>query len=919
MKGIFRTAVSGILTAAMLLSAFLYSVSAFDGAAAYASESKGKVKNQKNSTYNTIGNSDDFKSFVREDGDITTTYYDICGGITEGRPDVSDLDSLMEYTIYKGKIDGTNLTPAEYWASFATGVFASNHESYYSFNDKPFKTRFMNDVSKGGKGYGKLKEGLSAYEGSKASSKDKSKYRECDVNTIVSGKRTASNLNEVQDAAYSLLVDVNPGRISAKDFKHNSSLKAMEDDKEDGDIVYNLFATRDRQGSTYRYIYNCFGIAYSDFSITPISAQSDPEEPKSTGVTTALKGYDNLDQALAAVSSGTEIAGFNAKSSDKGTVSSFKNESTESVEQEISITKSKEETLSSTISHGHQRNFSSTQSVNFTFGKDTAFFKAETGLSFTEGELWESGVSDTNSTTNSESTTSTQRVTLPGHTGVVQSIFQTDYVDTMLYDCPVEISYTVTIFSYNGCYYDDNAKTTYFTSKGYSQSGFMTQFKNANQNLRDRKSRDVGYDESHGLTRGIKVKHGYGRSTYTWDNPWVKHLDYSQIKSAMNEIGVSPGYDDVTGKLSDYRAISITGGELKRTGKGAQGSVGRILPLYTLNKVKLNNASDSEKDVVQGKTLNLSTIEMNGIDEMDGAFYGFRADKGDWQLVDETGKTIKSSDVITLSQNSNGDYIVKGQKAGTANVKYFVKEAAYTLYSEEAGKTEYVKPSDVKSSPIIQITVTEASASDADTDADAGADAADQPDSDISQEAENDAMSQISEADENDFVSALDCAPGQCSIAQAVLFVKNSLGADSDLNERIYTAALMQLASDKIDSSSANVKYEAEAIIWGMKNGLFDEMDRELLASQSGITELEFAEIAYKAAMLYGRDTEYSDVSGEYSGFEGLDDFEKAAMNWAISHGILSDEEESSATLQTDRILTDKETAAFFRNGGPYR
>ena len=44
-------------------------------------------------------NGDDFKSFVRKDGDITTTYYDICGGITEGRPDVSDLDSLMEYMI----------------------------------------------------------------------------------------------------------------------------------------------------------------------------------------------------------------------------------------------------------------------------------------------------------------------------------------------------------------------------------------------------------------------------------------------------------------------------------------------------------------------------------------------------------------------------------------------------------------------------------------------------------------------------------------------------------------------------------------------------------------------------------------------------------------------------------------------------
>ncbi len=35
-KGIFRTAVSGILTAAMLLTAFLYSVPAFDDAAVFA-------------------------------------------------------------------------------------------------------------------------------------------------------------------------------------------------------------------------------------------------------------------------------------------------------------------------------------------------------------------------------------------------------------------------------------------------------------------------------------------------------------------------------------------------------------------------------------------------------------------------------------------------------------------------------------------------------------------------------------------------------------------------------------------------------------------------------------------------------------------------------------------------------------------
>ncbi len=865
-------------------------------------EGTDNTKSQKNAQYSTIGESEDFRTFTRTDDKYTTTYYDIYDGKTSGRDDVSDLLTLMEQTIYHSNIIGRDCTPAEYWASFAVGVFASNHESYYSFNNKPFKTRFMNSVKKGGKGYGKLKEGLSSYSESKASTKNTKAYRDCDVNTIVSGKRTAANLSQVQKAAYDLLTEVNPGKNRAKDYENNSSLKGMADDTDTGNVIYNLFATRDRQGSTYRYIYNCFGIAYSDFSISPVTAEYDETKGNSTGASTALKDYNTLDEALAAVSAGTDISGFKPTSKDTGKVSSFKNESTESVEQEISMTKSKEETLSSSISHGNQTSFSSTQSVNFSFGTDEAFFKAQAGLSFTESELWTKEVNETDSTSNSESTTTTQKVTLPGHTGVVQNVFESDYVYTMAYDCPVEISYTVTIFSYNGCYYDDNVKTKYFNSKGYSQTGFMTQFENANTNLRERKSRDTGYDEANGVTRGIKVKHGYSSSTYTWDHPWVSHLNYSSIKSAMNETGVKPGYDETVGALSDCRAISVTGGELKRTGKGSQGSVGSILPLYTLNKVKLRSAADSEKSLAEGKTLNLSMIEMNGIDEMDGAFYGFTEDKGKWQLIDDEGNTIEKSDVISLTENANGDYIVKGLAPGTANVKYKVRKEAYKLYTEEAGATRYVKPSDVKKTPQITITVTKDDGTDSETSAGTVDDAV-SPDS---------GTLQISEEEETAFVNMLDCEPGQCSIAQAVLFAKNDIGADSDLNERIYASMLMQLASGRTDSNSIQDEYEAEALVWGMKHGLFDEMDRELLASQSGITELEFAEITYRLAEMTGESAAYTDISEEYSGFENLSDFEKAAMNRAAGRGLLSEEEKSAGMIMPDRVITAEEAAAFF-------
>ena len=59
------------------------------------------------------------------------------------------------------------------------------------------------------------------------------------------------------------------------------------------------------------------------------------------------------------------------------------------------------------------------------------------------------------------------------------------------------------------------------------------------------------------------------------------------------------------------------------------------------------------------------------------------------------------------------------------------------------------------------------------------------------------------------------------------------------------------------------------------------------------------------------------DVSGEYAGFENLDDYEKTAMNWAISRGILTEDETASKVIKTDRIVSDKEAVAFFDNN-PY-
>lgn len=890
MKKFSKKTIAILLTMMMVLTGAAYPVCSFAGNAP--------------KTYDALGDSEDFESFTRTEGGYTTNYYDIYEGQKEGRGTSYDMEALMQKALYETKVKGTDYTPAEYWAAFANGVFASNPESYYSYGGKSYKKRFTQDVNKGD-GYGNLQKALSSLEGSRQYT-GKGKAKTCDINTLISGRRTATNLNDVQEAAYRSLVEVKPGKIKTSDFRKFGSIKTMADDDSNGTVMYNMLTTRDREGKTFRYTYNCLGIAYSDFSITPITAQYNEDEGNSTGATTALKDYETLDAARTAAKAGKEIAGFKTSASDKGTVSSFTNESTEYVSQDITVEISKAEELTSEISHSKQVSFSSTQSVNFSFGKDTDIFRVEGGFSFTEGELWEDGVSESNTTSHSESQGGKQTVPLPGHTGVVQSMYNTSYIDTVNYDCPVEISYTVTIFSYNGCYYDDNAATTYFTSTGYSQSAFISQFKDANENLRQRMNKDAGYDETHGLTKGIKVKHGsmYQRDNYDWDNPWVSHLDYNNIKNSINDIATSDGFNDltyekVTNGLTNNRAISLEGGTLTRTGKGVQGNVGAILPLYTLKQVKLKNTEDSTQTIALTKKLNVSALELTGIDEQNGDFYKFNADKGSWVLVDEVGEKITSSDVISLKENANGDYIVTGLAEGTAYVKYVVEDQAYPLFSTNLSEKTYVKSSDVKKTPIITIEVKKDAAQSEE------------------QTEESGNLPEVTDTEKDEIIAMLECEPGECSIAQATLFIKNNVGEDLDLNERMYVSALLQLAGDEINYNSVQDKYETDAVVWAMKEGLFDELGREFIGVQSGITELEFAEIAYKAAVKYGFNTDCEDVSGEYSGFENLDDFEKSAMNWAISKGILTEDETTSKAITPDRIISDKEAAAFF-NSNPY-
>lgn len=514
---------------------------------------------------------------------------------------------------------------------------------------------------------------------------------------------TAKNLSQVEDMAFEYLVDVNPGRIKTSHFDSYNSLQGMNEDSGDGDVIYHLMAMRDRDGGTFYYEYNCFGIAFYDFNIQPFTGK------EGEGLTTALSEYDTLDEAIDAELLGDDITGFVSEGSSKTHIDRVRNTAAEEVTKHMDVNWSQEESLSSELSHVEETSFSQGQSASFTFGKDAAFFHAEAGFSFTEEELFQDGVSSSNGTSKQDGGSSGQDVPIPAHTALEQIIINDDSASSAEYDCPAMVTYKVAIFSYNGCYYDDNTATTYFNTAGYEQRSFMTEFGNdadgtgAVENLRERMAKDAGYDASHGLTRGIRQRHASDNDA-TWDNPWVDHLDYGAMADAANQyLHYSPAHSDTTEFLSLFQPMSITGGILKREGSGSDSIIGEAVPIYPLSSVTLLKSQRDEVTLKEHEDLHLRNIRLEAWDSKDIAFYGFVPTKGYWSLVNKSGEQIEDSDVISLKQNKNGDYVVKAKSPGRAYVQYFIPEDTYRYVNQEDEEI-YIDPGDVDT-PVMTITV----------------------------------------------------------------------------------------------------------------------------------------------------------------------------------------------------------------------
>ena len=642
--------------------------------------------------------------------------YDICPQEDENhkRADLKFETGLMQQTILsrpynqddeeKNKFDN-NPTLLKEWANIACGIFAGTPSSYRSYGDEDsfgeekseqiFKNRFMHDVSGKLNSYGNLSELLAKEKEGKQrteANRDDDCYK--DIVTKNSGILFAENMNSVQNNAFNMLRKLNGLSAAPEDFSRYASLKGMEEDKGNNPCLYTMVATRDRQGLTFCYDYNLFGLVFYDFNL---HKSNDGENDLVFSALTKEQKEELKKQMEKDADVVENTYRYSDKKSEDINSTATVNHSNSILKSAVSLTKSS--SVTEQISETSTKNYKMNESVSFNWTHNTGslggglnLFSNQFGVTVTVGseQSWGSSETETKSKSKTEQTSETTQVDVPPHCAQYLKKKSETKTTEDQYDQPVMISYKVAVFSLNGRYYDDGLAINSFCTAGYGQRAFFTEIGSrlndtgAWYNLKQRSNGRFNADNAVATTKLVGQKHAYNHK-YNWDTPFISKLDWGEIKKKANNIDLN--IEDSIATLTTYLPISLTGGTLTITENLTKTELGEFVPTRQLKTVQVAKAEDESVNLLPGQSLNLSRIQLQGLDEDQVPFFTFTPGKGRWELIDENGNPINNCDLGVLSRNSTGEYIFKANQntvSGKVFAKYFVEDNYYKYYVDGA-------------------------------------------------------------------------------------------------------------------------------------------------------------------------------------------------------------------------------------------
>ena len=439
-----------------------------------------------------------------------TNYYDLYAGKTEGRADPTvQLDFLKAVLLSDESMNEQVPSALSQWATLAEQIYGT-HSKYAAqvHADGGFEKNF---TSRNAAGYADLSEKLSTTEDEQGTMGSRGKDY-----TKWTGLQYTDSLSKVRREAADSLADAINRKVKGDDFLDSTegkedTLKELDNDSSQP-VLYSLVTCIDRTGSTPKYSYNVFGLAFYDFQLTALAGDG-------LEYITAATPYDSLKEA--AVNKPNEVS-YKTSGRDNPVISYYKNESKQEAEVGMEFAQSNTVTTSNTLET--QESYSFSEMIGSETKLGAGFFgiadvEQTINVEITCEQAMSTAWSETKEFSTTKENTVSTSMTLPAQTAAGMESSDATTSVRMKYNCPVAVTYKVAIFSLAGDVYDDNAANQSFHTAGYRQKDFITIFGSdkavggvsAYENLRNRaiKYKDtVGFEKSYGQTHGYEKKKG---------------------------------------------------------------------------------------------------------------------------------------------------------------------------------------------------------------------------------------------------------------------------------------------------------------------------------------------------------------------------------------------------------------------------
>ena len=543
----------------------------------------------------------------------------------------------------------SNITILTEWAEIASAIFENGgkYTSSHSYSDCYGDNHSSNSDEKCN-----VSELLSTTTAKSKGERKKDNYGSSGLSVI--GSFSALRQKMCDDIAYRINRKTCEGSdILGQGNNCPDALPALADSTP-RDIIYNMVTSITREGSTAKYQYNSYCVAFYDFDLM-ILADENLE------YVTGAEAYKDCENPVEAAAN-AGVAGFNyVMDSQQTVIDSCINDSVIDVSANVTLDSSQNQSVMTSVQNSETYTYG--QMIGGELGFRLFKLDAKGQLQFTFNEAYQSVHTNEATQTVNLGSSYTTNTTVPAQTVSYIKQDQGNSSITIPYQTPVALTFKVAIFSMSGDVYADSGLTLAFSTAGYDQSNFSTFFggsttesgiyaydslskKMANASLN-------GWDSTYGNNHFFYKKHDGGSNPTDTSN---MDLNWNAINTTFkSNTGSTREIKDVASRVPMLPA----GTTITINGESKSAEIYDPLPLYLPTTLRVIDNTKQNLIMYKGGRFYLNTVSIGCFNKNNVPYYPFKATDGHWEVCEGSEDIIEYEDSTfsVIAKNTGMGYL----------------------------------------------------------------------------------------------------------------------------------------------------------------------------------------------------------------------------------------------------------------------